>query len=53
MILEGDWKSGTATYSYLKDGEMITVKNQKVEAVDLEANNFSELSEQVQELAAV
>ena len=50
MSLEDDWKSGTATYSFLLDGKWVDVGYQKVELVELSDElNVDKLSSFVKE----
>jgi len=39
MVLDENWRTGTAYYSYLQDGQWIKVGPQKVEAVEITSND--------------
>ena len=47
ILLEDDWKSGTANYSFLNDGKWTKVSNQKVKAVD--TNGINDLGQLAKE----
>ena len=39
IVLDSNWKTGTAYYSYLNEGQWIKVGPQRVEAVEISAND--------------
>lgn len=48
ILLEDNWESGTATYSFLDGGEWTTISNQKVTAIENNGvNNLKKLAETV------
>ncbi|MGH1383140.1 DUF1842 domain-containing protein [Kordia sp.] len=46
ILLEDNWESGTANYSFLRDGEWVKMSNQKVRAIEnSEINDLGKLAE--------